>query len=249
MAAMEGSRSLTVFVTAMNEEGNLRPTVENILTAVREHFTDYEVWIIDDGSRDRTPQIAAALAAGDPRVHVHTNDRNRGLAYGYRKGLELASKEYTCWVAGNNIIPLEAMRDIFGRVGTADLIMSYVFRDVRGFSRRAVSVTFTTALNLLFGLRLRYYTGPCVFRTAIARRLRTTTEGSTIVPEMLIRLIKAGEGYVEVGLMPRPRTAGTTKTFRLKNIARVGRSVLSLFWELQVKPLWARRAVPGLEQR
>ena len=141
------------------------------------------------------------------------------------------------------------MRDIFGRVGSSDLIMSYVLRDVRGFSRRAISTAFTTLLNLLFGLRLRYYTGPCVYRTAIARRLRTTGEGSTIVPEVLIRLIKAGESYVEVGLMPLPRTSGATKTFRLKNIVRVGGSVLSLFWDLQVKALWPRRAVPELERR
>ena len=93
MQATSASPSLTVFLTAMNEEGNLRPTVENVLTAVREHFTDYEIWIIDDGSRDRTPEIAAALAASDPRVRVHTNDRNRGLAYSYRKGIELASKD------------------------------------------------------------------------------------------------------------------------------------------------------------
>jgi glycosyltransferase involved in cell wall biosynthesis len=240
--------SLTVFVTAMNEEGNLRPTVENILTALRAHLSDYEVLIIDDGSRDRTGEIADALAAANPHVHVHRNDRNRGLAFSYRKGMQLASKEFTCWIAGNNIIPLQAMHDMFARVGEHDLIMTYVERDVRGFSRRAISVVFCAVVNTLFGLRIRYYTGPCVYRTRVAQALHTIGEGSTIVPEVLIRLVKSGQQYIEIGLMPRARTAGATKTFRIRNIVRVARSILALFWDLQVRPLASGRREPGLER-
>ena len=90
-AAAPPLRSLSVIVTAMNEEGNLRPTVESVLAVVTSQPWDYEVLIIDDGSSDRTAEVAAQLAASDPRVKVHHHPRNLGLDRAYLKGIELAT--------------------------------------------------------------------------------------------------------------------------------------------------------------
>mgnify|MGYP006263682583 CR=1 FL=1 len=114
------------------------------------------------------------------------------------------------------------------------MILSYPQVDPRRKRRRWVSRTFTMTLNLLFNVRLRYYTGPCVYRAVVAKTLRPITQGSMIVPELVLRLIKAGETYVELPLQPNPRTSGTTKTFRLRNVTSVVRSVIRLFIELQI---------------
>jgi hypothetical protein len=90
-------------------------------------------------------------------------------------------------------------------------------------------------MNLLFGVRMRYYTGPCVYRSDVAKRLRMRAQGSFFVAELLIRLIKSGQRYVEVGLQPMPRSAGATKTFRIRNVMDVFGSMLRLFWELRVR--------------
>jgi dolichol-phosphate mannosyltransferase len=239
-------RSLSVIVTAMNEEGNLRPTVENVLSVVARQLWDYEILIIDDGSRDRTGAIADELAAVDPRVRVHHHARNLGLHRAYLTGIELATKENIAWVAGNNMIPADALDAIYGRVGAADMILSYPQVDPRRKRRRWVSRTFTMTLNLLFNVRLRYYTGPCVYRAVVAKTLRPITQGSMIVPELVLRLIKAGETYVELPLQPNPRTSGTTKTFRLRNVTSVVRSVIRLFIELQIL---RRRGAPPVVSR
>jgi glycosyltransferase involved in cell wall biosynthesis len=227
-------RSLSVIVTAMNEEGNLRPTVESILAAVNRPSWDYEILIINDGSRDRTGAIAGELAAANPRIRVHHQPRNLGLDRAYLKGIELATKEHIGWVAGNNMIPAEALTAIYGRMDDADMVFSYPEVDPRRKRRRWVSRMFTMALNLLFGVRLRYYTGPCVFRADVGKTLRTITQGSMMVPELVIRLIKAGGTYVEVSLRPKPRTSGRTKTFRPSNIVWVVTSVVRLFIDIQL---------------
>ena len=233
-ARQQARLSLSVIITAMNEEGNLRPTVDSVVAVVGPRAWDYEVLIIDDGSTDRTGRIADELAAANPRIRVHHQPRNLGLDRAYLKGIELAQKEYIAWVAGNNIIPATALEAIYSRIGEADMVLSYTFVDVRGIGRRSMSRAFIILLNLLFGVRLKYYTGPCVYRSAAAKRLKTVTHGSMIVPEILLRLIQSGQTYVEVGLHPKPRTSGRTKTFRLRNLAYVAVSVLRLFADIRV---------------
>ena len=226
--------SLTVIVTAMNERGNLAPTVENILAAATPLFSELEVIIVDDGSTDGTSVLADAMAHADPRIVVHHNGTNRGLAYSYRTGIRLATKRYTSWIAGNNIVPRKGMEDLFARAGQVDIVLTYVLTDVRGPFRRAVSRTFSNLVNMLFGVRVRYYTGPCIYRTDRLQQLKTITEGSTIVPEILLRMIKSGQSYVELPLQPLTRTSGKTKTFRLRNVIFVGVSLARLFWDIQI---------------
>ena len=231
----DSSRSLSVVVTAMNEIGNLEPTVKNILAAAGPRIPDVEVIIVDDGSTDGTSVLADRMAGADSRIVVHHNGQNRGLADSYKTGISLATKRYTSWVAGNNIVPLKAMEDLYDRTGTVDTVLSYVLNDVRGVFRRSVSRTFTILVNCLFGVRLRYYTGPCVYRTHVLKQLKCISEGSTIVPEILLRMVKSGDSYVEIPLQPQPRTAGATKTFRMRNVVAVALSLASLFWDIQIR--------------
>lgn len=225
----------------MNEEGNLQPTVESVAGALRDRGWDHEIIIVNDGSRDRTGEIADAMAEADPRIRVHHQPRNLGLDHAYLKGIELAAKEHIGWVAGNNIIPQDALDAVFDRIGEADMILSYPDIDPRRKRRRWVSRSFVILLNILFGVRLRYFTGPCVYRAEQAKRLRPITHGSMMVPELLLRLIKAGQSYIEVEIHPKPRTAGATKTFRLSNIFYVGSSVLLLFIDIQIRGLFRAR--------
>jgi glycosyltransferase involved in cell wall biosynthesis len=229
------THSISVIVSAMNEEGNLRPTVESVVGAVAPRFAAYEVIIVDDGSQDRTPEIAAALSAQNPRIRVHRNPRNLGLGRSYRIGIDMAAYEYTSWVAGNNIVPREALERIYDRVGESDMVISYILTDVRGLRRRTMSRAFTRTMNLLFGVRMRYYTGPCVYRSAVAKRLTMQGTGSFFVAELLVRLLKSGQRYVEVGLRPMSRSAGSTKTFRIRNVVDVFGSMLRLFWDLRLR--------------
>jgi hypothetical protein len=165
---------------------------------------------------------------------VHRNGRNLGLGCSYQTGIDLARYEYTSWVAGNNLVPREALARIYDRVGERDMVITYILRDVRGFRRRTMSRAFTTLMNLLFSVRMRYYTGPCVYESAVAKQFTMKAQGSLFVAELLVRLLRAGQTYVEVGLQPLPRSSGSTKTFRLRNVVDVFLSVMRLFLELRV---------------
>lgn len=68
------SPSVTVFIPAYNAEPFLNDAVESV---VQQSFPDFELLIIDDGSRDRTRELAEAWVARDPRIRVVSRG-NRG---------------------------------------------------------------------------------------------------------------------------------------------------------------------------
>ncbi|MEU6992860.1 dolichyl-phosphate beta-glucosyltransferase [Streptomyces sp. NPDC046465] len=82
------SVDLTVVVPAYNEERRLGPTLD----AIRAHLelTDRGAWeliVVDDGSTDRTAEIAEEASAADPRVLLLRGDRNRGKGHALREGV------------------------------------------------------------------------------------------------------------------------------------------------------------------
>jgi dolichyl-phosphate beta-glucosyltransferase len=80
---------LSVVIPSYNEEQRLEPGLRQALDYLARRGTSYELLVVDDGSRDRTPEIAAAFA--DRGVRVLRHERNRGKGAAVRTGV-LASR-------------------------------------------------------------------------------------------------------------------------------------------------------------
>ena len=226
--------TISLIIPALNEEAGLEPTVNKVIQALGEKFIDYEILIVNDGSQDKTGEIAERLAANNYHIRVFHNPKNLGLGYNYRRGVGLATKDYIGWVPGDNDTTLASLENIFGAVGQEDIVVVYIKSDIRGWIRQSVSKSFCTLLNLLFGLKLKYFNGPCVHKREILQRTKMTTNGFAFMAETLIRLIKAGHGYTEVGLDGQMRQGGKSKAFLFKNWIRVLTVIFRLFMEIQI---------------
>ena len=142
--------SISIIIPAINEEHDLEPTVETALEAIGSRFSDYEILIFNDGSRDRTGEIADQLAINNPHIQVIHHSHNMGLGYNFRKGVELATKEYVGWIPAKNSIPLETLNNMFNVVGKADIVLVFILTETRSMFRQVVSRVFTQMMNTLF---------------------------------------------------------------------------------------------------
>ncbi len=228
--------SLSIVIPALNEEAMLRSTVETLTGLLGPFFADYELLIIDDGSRDQTGTIADQLALANRRVRVVHHPDNRGLGYSYREGIQLATMEYVWWIPGDGggLTSRDDLANIFGAVGKADLVLVYLLSENRPWHRQLLSRTYTALLNLAFGLRIKYYNGANVYRRVLLQNLPMTSDGHGLLAEVSVQLVKGGHGYVEVGMHNRERPGSSSNALRLKNIMRVARVLFRLFWRVQI---------------
>ena len=70
---------ITVIITALNEELNLRKSALNVVSAAESAGVPYELVIVDDGSKDGTPQVIAQLVKENPVIRSITHKINQGI--------------------------------------------------------------------------------------------------------------------------------------------------------------------------
>ncbi|MFO7654015.1 MAG: glycosyltransferase family A protein [Candidatus Krumholzibacteriia bacterium] len=97
---VEAAPRVTVLVPAFNRDEYLPATLESVL---RQTFTDWECLVVDDGSTDGTPAIAAAFAARDRRFRYERLPHNRGVSAARNRGVELARGEYVAFLDSDDL--------------------------------------------------------------------------------------------------------------------------------------------------
>jgi len=222
-----------MMVAAYNEEKHLRHAVVELDKVLKALFQDYEILIFDDHSTDRTGQIADDLAKQYPAVKVIHNKKNRGLGYNYRRAVQLAKKEYFSIIPGDDAIKSSSIRRILRDIGKADMIIPFTANtQVRPLLRRIISRLFTGTLNLLFGLKLKYYNGIVVHKTKLIKKIRMSTDSFAYQAEILIKLIRRGCTYKEVPMYINVEEK--TSMFRFKNILGVVLTILRMFFNIRI---------------
>lgn len=229
-------KSVSVVIPAYNEEKNLEAATVFLLERLKKNnILDFEILIFDDNSTDATGKIADELARKFSQIRVIHNSKNMNLGYNVTKGFELATKEYTGFIPGDNETEPETLDNIFQNLGKADIIIPYIKNpEARPWGRRFLSRTYVIIINTAFGMHMKYYNGMCYFKTDIVKKVHVSTHGFAYMTEILVKLLKSGANFLEVPMINRVRERGATKAFRIKNIASVFKTFLHLFWEVQV---------------
>ncbi len=232
---------LTFFFPAFNEEENVERTVQLALEQIGPMVDgSLEVLIVDDGSTDRTPQLADALAAADPRVRVH-HQPNRGYGGALQAGFANARGELVCFSDGDLQFDLAEMQRLFDRLGDTqrpvDAVIGFRIKRRDPFHRIFIAKTYNAIVSIAFGLRVRDIDCAMkLFRRSVFDGLRLDAEGPFLSAELLIKLRARGVTMDQVGVNHYPRAAGTNTGASFTKILRTFRDLAVLRWAL-----WTRR--------
>ena len=232
---------LTFFFPAYNEQENVERTVQLALSEIGPMVEgSIEVLVVDDGSTDRTPALADALAAADPRVRVH-HQPNRGYGGALQAGFANARGELICFSDGDLQFDLAEMSRLLERLGDesrpADAVIGYRIKRRDPFHRIFIAKTYNAIVSVAFGLRVRDIDCAMkLFRREVFDGLRLDAEGPFLSAELLIKLRARGVRMAQVGVNHYPRAAGTNTGASFTKILRTFRDLALLRLAL-----WTRR--------
>ena len=231
---------LTFFFPAYNEEENVERTVQLALEQIGPMVESLEVLIVDDGSSDRTPQLADQLAAADPRVRVH-HQPNRGYGGALKAGFANASGALISFSDGDLQFDLEELRLLLDRLDDisrkrVDAVIGWRIKRRDPLHRLVIAKTYNTIVSVAFGLRVRDIDCAMkVFRREVFDGLRLDSDGPFLSAELLIKLRARHVPMAQVGVHHFPRAAGTNTGASFIKILRtfrdLGRLRLALWFD------------------
>lgn len=225
------SHRISFIVPALNEEAVIAGTVSDLLAASQGCFKEFELILVDDGSADGTGRIMESLASAHQCISVLHNETNLGLGAAYLRGIDAARFEYVMLVCGDGSLPAPSLATIFGAIGQADIVVPYHpnLKQIKTPLRFLISRCYTLLLNLLFGQKLHYYNGLSIHRTDLLRQIDLTSTGFAFQGEILIKLLKAGCSYVEVGV-PTIDLTDNSSALNLRNLGDVINTLIMLIY-------------------
>lgn len=228
---------LSVIVPAYNEEENLEDSIKSILRIAPEYCYDFEIVIINDGSKDTTGNIANRLAK-NKKIKVIHNIRNKGMGYSYWRGVSRAKYDYIMLIWGDYAHTDASLKKILSYMGKYEVVIPfYTNMGSRALQRRIISAIFNRAVNLITGLSIRYYNGSTLYAASYLKKIPRHSNGFGYQAEVLAYTIKQGVKYIEVGVERRNILDGATAAFAIKNISDVMASLFWLLKEFRILPL------------
>lgn len=220
---------VSVIMPALNEEKNLPAAVRDAVTILKRAVKSYEVIIVNDGSFDKTGDVAEVLAKKYAHIQVLHNRENMGLGNGLKRGTAAARMSYVTLYPSDNEMDKQSFRELILARTRADLVSAYMANPVaRPFIRRIVSAAFVHFMNMLFGMRLRYLTGPFIAKTRALRMAHLSSDGVTILAELRVKLARRGASILEIPFTFRMRTHGSATLFRKKTLVQTVQTILEL---------------------
>jgi dolichol-phosphate mannosyltransferase len=195
--------ALSVVIPLYNEQENVRELYRRLETALKTLSCDYEVVLIDDGSRDETPQILDTLSAGDPRLVVIHLSRNFGHQAAITAGLDHARGRAVVIMDGDLQDPPEALPQFYARWRDGFDIV-YAVRQARkeGWPKRLAYFLFYRLLRAISELDIPLDSGDfCLMDRRVVEALRALPERRRFV-----RGLRTFVGFRQVGL-PYERAA------------------------------------------
>jgi glycosyltransferase involved in cell wall biosynthesis len=209
MASLARLPGLTVFLPSHNEEGNVERVVAGFLAELPRVAEHYEVVVVDDGSRDRTGEIADRLAAENPHVLVVHHPKNLGYGGAVSTGLRSGTQPYLLLSDGDGQFDPAEMWKLTSRIENYDVVIGRRAQRADNVVRRINGKAWTTLSRILFGLQITDMDcGFKLFRREAVADVPLHSHSGMITTELMARLAGRNARICEVDVTHLPRLAG-----------------------------------------
>ena len=150
---------LSVIIPAYNEEKRLPKTLRAIDAYLKRQSYDYEILVVNDGSKDRTFEVAKNLESEIKNLKATGYEKNQGKGFAVRFGLLEAKGEYRVFTDADNSTSIDQVEKMWPEFKKGyDIVIGS--RDVKGaevavpqaYWRRRLGDFFNLLVQLICGL-------------------------------------------------------------------------------------------------
>ncbi len=122
----KGLSGVTVVIMAWNEAKSIEAVVNSLLEECQKLSCPWELLLIDDGSTDKTAELAKKQAQGAARFRCIHHEANLGLGAVYRKAFSEAQKGLLIFFPGDGQYDAKLLSDYLKAIKNADIVLGQI---------------------------------------------------------------------------------------------------------------------------
>lgn len=219
--------TLSVFFPAYYDEHNIGKVTRSAVKILEElKLKDYEIIIIEDGSPDRTGEVADELAGEFPKVRVIHHAKNLGYGATLKDGFVNAKMDYVFYTDGDNQFDLEEMKKFVALIPFSDIVVGYRKHKQYSLYRKFTSLCYNYLLKVIFDIH--YWDIDCafkLFKTDLFRKIEIKSIDAFIDAEIMLKANLLDYTVTELGVQHLPRLDGVSTGARPSVILRTIREI------------------------
>jgi glycosyltransferase involved in cell wall biosynthesis len=211
--------SVSLFFPVYKDEKTVRIVAEKALEFLKRISDEYEIVIVDDGSPDRSGQIALELQKEHRNITVIRHAENMGYGSAIRAGLKACRHDYICMIDGDDEYDVFDFEKLWKLKDFYDLIITFRYKKIYSNFRIFISSIYNAVLRVMFRSPFRdISTGLRMVRKSVIEEIGLESTSPFIGAEMAIKLMYKGYRVGEVGIQTFPRKIGRGSSVSFKNI-------------------------------
>lgn len=228
---MSQDLSISAFFPAYNDEVTIQSMVVEMDYILKNISNDYEIIVVNDGSRDDTKYILDKLADKLSTLRIIHNEKNRGYGGCLKRGFKEAKKEWVFYTDGDGQYDIKEILLLLEHKDTADIITGYKISRSDSLLRIVIGKVYHWINKVIFDIKVRDV--DCDFRLIRKRALEPVvfkTDTGFFPVELVRRLQDRGCRFHEVPVHHYFRKTKSSQFFKVSNIFKTF-IAMKAFWK------------------
>ncbi len=234
--------SISAFFPAYNDANSIGKLVRVSAAILPKLTSDYEIVVVNDGSKDETGEVLRDLAVEYPFLKVVEHPVNRGYGAALISGFAKCTKELIFYTDGDGQYDVGELPVLLAAFNDqVDLVNGYKISRSDPLHRIIMGRLYQYLMRLMFHLRIRDV--DCdfrLFRRSLLDDTHLSFDSGVICVEMMKRFESRGCRIVEVPVHHYPRCHGSSEFFTFKHLSRIFGQLFVAWCRLVAVPVFSR---------
>lgn len=227
---------ISVFFPAYNDANSIGKLIADAMHTLPSLTDDFEIIVINDGSRDETLEVLQNLAENCRHLRIVNHEVNKGYGAALQSGFRAAAKDLIFYTDGDGQYDVRELPRLFELLTeNVAVVNGYKLDRADKINRKVIGGFYNRLAHFLFSLPIRDV--DCDFRLIrreFSDKIALHSTSGSICVELIYKLKTKGANFKEVGVNHYARQFGKSQFFTVR---RVSKTLLDFFH------LWIRLVV------
>lgn len=231
--------SLSVVIPAYNEKSTIEKVVSEVLSELKKLKIDFEIVLVNDGSRDNTGNIIDKIVKRNKKIRAIHHKENKGFTGAMKTCFQSAQKHFIFLAPADGAFDFKQLPKFIEAIKGYDAATAYIIRNEEDFATRLKIIIFHwpflfLSRNLL-GIKLREFSSVSLWRRRVFEsfEIESPDRSAMFLPELISKAFAKKYKFAEVEIKWNRRRGGEAKGAKFSVAFRTLFAMLKLWFKLK----------------